>query len=35
MTPERRYYSRFFMKLNLILAVLLALLWWLNNIVFN
>ncbi len=34
MTPERRYYARFFTKLNLILAGLLALLWWLNNVVF-
>ncbi len=34
MTPERRYYFWFFVKLNLILAGLLALLWWLNNVVF-
>ncbi len=31
MTPERRYYTWFFVKLDLILAGLLALLWWLNN----
>ncbi len=31
MTPERRYYFWFFVKLNLILIGLLALLWWLNN----
>lgn len=35
MTPERRYYARFYMKLNLILVALLALLWWLNNVVFS
>ena len=34
MTPERRYYFWFFVKLNLILAGMLALLWWLNNVVF-
>ena len=34
MTPERRYYFWFFVKLNLILVELLALLWWLNNVVF-
>jgi len=31
MTPERRYYTWFFVKLDLILAGLLALLWWLNK----
>lgn len=31
MTPERRYYFWFFVKLNLILIGLLTLLWWLNN----
>jgi hypothetical protein len=31
MTPERRYYFWFYVKLNLILIGLLALLWWLNN----
>ena len=35
MTPERRYYARFFFKLNLILVALLALLWWLNHVVFT
>lgn len=34
MTPERRYYTWFFIKLDLIIAALLALLWWLNNVVF-
>ena len=34
MTPEKRYYAWFFIKLDLILAGLLALLWWLNNSVF-
>ena len=34
MTPERRYYFWFFLKLNIILIGLLALLWWLNNVVF-
>ena len=34
MTPERRYYFWFFVKLNLILAGLLALLWWLDNVVY-
>lgn len=34
MTPERRYYTWFYIKLNLIMAVLLALLWWLNNVVY-
>ena len=34
MTPERRYYTWFFIKLNVILIGLLALLWWLNNVVF-
>ena len=34
MTPERRYYFWFFVKLNLILVGLLALLWWLNIVVF-
>ena len=33
MTPERRYYFWFYVKLNLILLGLLALLWWLNNVV--
>ena len=32
MTPEKRYYFWFFLKLDLILAGLLALLWWLNYI---
>ena len=35
MTPQRRYYTWFFIKLDLILAGLLALLWWLNNVAFN
>jgi len=35
MTPERRYYFWFFLKLNLILAALLGLLWWLNNVVYS
>ena len=34
MTPERRYYLWFFFKLNIILIGLLALLWWLNNVVY-
>lgn len=34
MTPEKRYYAWFYIKLNLILAALLALLWWLNNVVY-
>ncbi len=34
MTPEKRYYFRFFLILDIILAGLLALLWWLNNVVF-
>ena len=34
MTPEKRYYTWFYIKLNLILAALLALLWWLNNVVY-
>ena len=34
MTPERRFYARFFFKLDLILLGLLALLWWLNNVVY-
>ena len=35
MTPEKRYYTWFFLKLDLILVALLALLWWLNNVVFS
>jgi hypothetical protein len=35
MTPQRRYYARFFLKLDFLLAALLALLWWLNNVVFS
>ncbi len=35
MTPEQRYYFWFFVKLNLILGGLLALLWWLNNVVYS
>ena len=35
MTPEKRYYFWFFVKLNAILVGLLALLWWLNNVVYN
>ena len=31
MTPERRYYRNFFLKLDAVLIALLALLWWLNN----
>ena len=34
MTPEKRYYFWFFIKLDLILAGLLVLLWWLNNVAF-
>ncbi len=34
MTPEKRYYAWFFLKLDLIIVGLLALLWWLNNVVF-
>ncbi len=34
MDPKRRYYAWFFLKLDLILVGLLALLWWLNNVVF-
>ena len=34
MTPEKRYYTWFFLKLDLILMALLALLWWLNNVVY-
>ena len=34
MTPENRYYFWFFLKLDLILVGLLALLWWLNNVAF-
>jgi hypothetical protein len=34
MTPEKRYYTWFFLKLDLILVALLALLWWLNNVVY-
>ena len=34
MTPERRYYARFFLKLDLLLVGLLALLWWLNNVAY-
>ena len=34
MTPEKRYYFWFFIKLDLILAGLLDLLWWLNNVAF-
>ena len=33
MTPEKRYYSWFFIKLDIIIVGLLALLWWLNNVV--
>ena len=32
MTPEKRYYTRFFLKLGLIQVALLALLWRLNNL---
>ena len=35
MTPEKRYYTWFFLKLDLILVALLALLWWLNNVAFT
>jgi hypothetical protein len=35
MTPEKRYYFWFFVKLNAILLGLLALLWWLNNVVYD
>ena len=31
--PERRYYWMFFLKLDLIIVALLALLWWLNRLV--
>ena len=31
MTPEKRYYTWFFLKLDLILVALLGLLWWLNH----
>ena len=31
MTPEKRYYFWFYVKLDLILLGLLALLWWLNK----
>lgn len=34
MTPEKRYYAWFFLKLDIILVALLALLWWLNNVVY-
>ncbi len=34
MTSEKRYYFWFFIKLDLILAGLLVLLWWLNNVAF-
>ena len=34
MTPEKRYYTWFFLKLDLILVALLALLWWLNNVIY-
>ena len=34
MTPEKRYYFWFFLKLDLILVGLLALLCWLNNVAF-
>jgi hypothetical protein len=34
MTPEKRYYAWFFLKLDLLLVGLLALLWWMNNIAF-
>ena len=34
MTPEKRYYFWLFIKLDFILAGLLALLWWLNNVAF-
>ena len=34
MTPEKRYYTWFFLKLDLILVALLALLWWLYNVVY-
>ena len=34
MTPQRRYYAWFFLKLDLLLIGLLALLWWLNNVMF-
>ena len=34
MTSEKRYYFWFFIKLNIIILGLLALLWWLNNVVF-
>lgn len=35
MTPEKRYYFWFFLKLDAILVGLLALLWWLNNVVYT
>jgi len=34
MTPEKRYYAWFFLKLDIILVGLLALLWWLNNVAY-
>ncbi len=34
MTPEKRYYAWFFIKLDIIIVGLLALLWWLNNVVY-
>ena len=34
MSPEKRYYFWFFTKLNVIILGLLALLWWLNNVVY-
>ena len=34
MTPEKRYYAWFFLKLDIALVAVLALLWWLNNVVY-
>ncbi len=31
-SPERQYYHRFFLRLDIILIALLALLYWLNKI---
>lgn len=35
MTPDKRYYFWFFLKLDLVIVGLLALLWWLNNVIFT
>ena len=34
MTPDKRYYFWFFLKLDIVIVELLALLWWLNNVAF-